>query len=737
MNHIRPTDQPDQPGGLVLPFPGQPSPPQPAQPDTQGTALQPASPVLEGEVIDPDEYARRRRLPVVRAHATVVRLAGSPRAAQAARTTARAGVTIGAGFGSWARRGWDQATHGALKRAIRAAEAAGDREALAEWSDRLIIARRERHQQIMDLPKVAVGLGLVCGICLVATPVLLSLIGLVLQVAGAGSFLGLWHGVFAAVRWVAAVIPVIALVLVVVVPAAVVGAAWREGRRSMTAPRWLLTEDEQAEHDSEISPDLLTAALQHCKIPALTKYLAGGGRLEFVVQPREQGGGTYTQIRLPLGVMAAELLTSVKVELLAGNLGRHRHETWPQRQPEADARVLDLWVADKGAMDRPAPPWPLLFDGEFDVFRDRLPWGVTMRAEPIEVGMLQKHWLIGATSKQGKTTAVRLLVLGLALDVSVELHIADLKGDGDWTMFKPRAATLIEGSTDEDAEATCDMLEWAVKEMARRYDAKRAAGIVGPIPRQISRLPDSGFHPVWVIVDECQVLYAAPHPIGGTKDDARAWRAAKRLHDQARAVNIHLVQATQRPDDRTLPARVREGAHVRGALNVPNYEAAKMILADAADRGARPQDLRPGADAGTVVVTGEVEDIPKGQAFIIARTHYVTTKDAYAVIERAMELLRQAGRTVTGPAEPEPDRDLLADLDRVLGEEHVKAADACGMLRGLAPEPYRKMTRDALVARLAELGVKVPTTNNRYPIDPATVHEALDRRRSAAGDGEE
>ncbi|MBV8992373.1 MAG: hypothetical protein JO287_01415 [Pseudonocardiales bacterium] len=35
------------------------------------------------------------------------------------------------------------------------------------------------------------------------------------------------------------------------------------------------------------------------------------------------------------------------------------------------------------------------------------------------------------------------------------------------------------------------------------------------------------------------------------------------------------------------------------------------------------QDLRPGADAGTLVATGEVEDIPNGQAFAIVRTHYV------------------------------------------------------------------------------------------------------------------
>ncbi|MGH3684645.1 MAG: hypothetical protein ACRDQ9_11195 [Pseudonocardiaceae bacterium] len=72
-----------------------------------------------------------------------------------------------------------------------------------------------------------------------------------------------------------------------------------------------------------------------------------------------------------------------------------------------------------------------------------------------------------------------------------------------------------------------------------------------------------------------------------------------------------------------------------------------MILADAADRSARPQDLHLGADAGTVVATGEVEDIPQGQAFAIVRTHYVSTKDAYTVIARAMDLIRRTGRTVT------------------------------------------------------------------------------------------
>jgi DNA segregation ATPase FtsK/SpoIIIE, S-DNA-T family len=604
-----------------------------------GSSVIPAPEVLDGELITDVEYACRRglhHLPVLAMAAAIrelerpkkVTAAVVSRVKQSVRMTARAVYTVGAGHASWVRRAVDAVTYGPVREQVRLARLAGDREALAEWTERLVKLKDSRAERLRELPAT-----LVAGLrtLFVVACVLAGLLVVVgLWLAFTPGSIG-WSGWWSLIRHIldgtlTALSFVVRVVLWGGLPALFM-AAWREGRRAAQPPRWLFTPEERAQEDAEITADVITAALRHVKIPALTRYLTGGGVLEYVITPREQGGGTYTQVRLPMGVTAAELLSSAKVELLAGNLGRHRHEVWPQREKDTDARVLDLWIADKGTMDKPSPPWPLLHDGEVDVFRDRLPWGVTMRAEQITVGMLQKHWLIGATSKQGKSTVLRLLALGLALDPTVELYVADLKGDGDWSMFKPRVVTLIEGSTDADAEATAEMLEWAVEEVARRYDAKRAAGIVGAIPREVSRRKGSGFHPIYLFVDECQVLYGAPHPIGGAKDEARAWRAAKKLHDQARAVNVHLLQATQRPDDRTLPARVREGAHVRCALNVPNHETAKMILADAADRGARPQDLRPGADAGTVVATGEVEDIPNGQAFAIVRTHYVSTKD--------------------------------------------------------------------------------------------------------------
>ena len=688
-------------------------------PDAQ---VEPAPEIFDGELITEAEYLRRKRwdvLPVLAVARVIgesdrpkkIATAAASQVARSARGVARAVYTVGQGQASWARRAIDALTYGPVREQIRLARFAGDRDALAEWTERLVSLKDGRAERLRALPAtLAAGLRtLFMGVCVLGG--LLLVVGLWLAFTpGTIGWSGWWLLIRHILDKTLTALSFAVGAILWVAPPAVLVAAWREGRRAAAPPRWLFSPEERAESDAEITADVITAALAHVKIPALTRYLTSGGVLEYVVTPREQGGGTYTQVRLPMGVTAAELLGSAKVELLAGNLGRHRHEVWPQREKDTDARVLDLWVADKGTMDKPAPPWPLLTDGEVDVFRDRLPWGVTMRAEQITVGMLQKHWLIGATSKQGKSTVLRLLALGLALDPTVELHIADLKGDGDWSMFAPRARTLIEGSADEHALATTEMLEWAVGEVARRYDAKRTAGIVGAIPREVSRRKGSGFHPIYLIVDECQVLYGAPHPIGGVKDDARAWRAAKKLHDQARAVNVHLLQATQRPDDRTLPARVREGAHVRCALNVPNHETAKMILADAADRGARPQDLRPGADAGTVVATGEVEDIPNGQAFAIVRTHYVPTKQAYAVISRAMAILLRTGRTIPADeaAEPERARDLIADVATVLdGSGKQRSADVLYQLRSRWEAAYGGWSAQQFATALEDCGVEV------------------------------
>jgi S-DNA-T family DNA segregation ATPase FtsK/SpoIIIE len=107
------------------------------------------------------------------------------------------------------------------------------------------------------------------------------------------------------------------------------------------------------------------------------------------------------------------------------------------------------------------------------------------------------------------------------------------------------------------------------------------------------------------------------------------------------------------------------------------------------------------------------------------------------IIARALAAIAERGRLVPGDRAPAPQiqtaRDLLEDLDEVLGAEPVPSADVPALLSRLAPQwvPYRALTGKALRDQLAALGIKVPSTGNRWPLDPVTVRAALARRATA------
>jgi S-DNA-T family DNA segregation ATPase FtsK/SpoIIIE len=66
-------------------------------------------------------------------------------------------------------------------------------------------------------------------------------------------------------------------------------------------------------------------------------------------------------------------------------------------------------------------------------------------------------------------------------------------------------------------------------------------------------------------------------------------------------------------------------------------------------------------------------------------------------------------------------------LVEVLGDEPIPAADIPPLLSRLAPRwpSYRKMTGKSLRVELRDLGVKVASTGNRYPVDPMVVRRDL------------
>jgi S-DNA-T family DNA segregation ATPase FtsK/SpoIIIE len=204
--------------------------------------------------------------------------------------------------------------------------------------------------------------------------------------------------------------------------------------------------------------------------------------------------------------------------------------------------------------------------------------------------------------------------------------------------------------------------------------------------------------------------------------------AARKLHNQGRAVNVLLWQGTQDPTDQNLPKLVREGAHIRASLALGTESQSRMALGDkAVDGGAAPHELRQGLDKGTLVVAGDGVKLAPGQSSTTVRTHFISGDDATSVAERA-KAKRKAVVTNARRAAADKPRDLLADLAEVLGAEPVRAADIPALLRDLAPEykPYNSGVQ--VREQLAEHGVKVPSTGNRYPVDPAEIRKALTLR---------
>lgn len=185
---------------------------------------------------------------------------------------------------------------------------------------------------------------------------------------------------------------------------------------------------------------MISQALAHLGIAPMDRFFKDGGQLVYTVPARLDGNGSYAQVRLPLGVTAD--MVADRRDRLAANLGRAKLETWPSEG--AEAGLLDLWVADKGMLGHGAGPWPLLADGQVDVF-DGVPFGRSQRGQVLSAPIMERNYLIGGQPGQGKSSAGRTLCLGCALDPTVELRIYVFASNPDFDPFTQTTVRLREG----------------------------------------------------------------------------------------------------------------------------------------------------------------------------------------------------------------------------------------------------------------------------------------------------
>lgn len=659
------------------------------------------------------------RLPVPIA-GRVIALQPSERTVAVARTAAAAAVTVSQGWHSWLVRAWDALTYGVHRRQIRAAEAAGDRDALAEWVDRRERAVTARRGRLMELPVLAFNVAKFLGISLLGALVLLLALSVAVWLTGVGEFGAVWAWVGGLIR----LILTVAKYAVPLLPVAALAAAWREGRRRGQTPAWLVGGDEGAPERRDVIPDegAILHALRHLELAPLNKAFKNGWRPRFVLPTERDGKGYHTQLELPPAV-TVEMINNKK-KLLAHNLVRFPVEVWPT-EPRDKPGVLDLWVADQGALSGPVDPWPLLREGGADYFRG-VPVAVDIRGRTIIGRLSEANYAAAGMMGSGKSTLFITLLLGALLDPLVEAEVFVMADNADYEPMKPRLRTLRTGQGDEVVEACMAALRRTYNELSVRGKALREHD-ARAVTRELAE-KDARLRPRILVIDECQALFM--HEEFGEE----AAEIAVKLESAARKYAVTLMYATPEPSTASLPRRLIAITSNKACFAIGDQLSNDAILGTSSYKaGISAVGLEPKTDEGP----GDVGTF-MGRGFTprpgLLRGYYVSQADAHSVVQRALKSLQDAG-IASGPAAVEARRDLLADLAAALGGATESAADLPPLLAKVAPRwaPYRTLTGKALREQLAELGVKVPSTGNKWPISPELIREALIRRQDDGG----
>ncbi|MEU8199330.1 hypothetical protein AB0C10_36655, partial [Microbispora amethystogenes] len=554
----------------------------------------------------------------------------------------------------------------------------------------------------------------VLGISIIGALMLLLAIATAVWATGVGEFGTVWHVAGNVIRFLLTLVKWLWPLL----PVALVVSAFREGKRRGAPVGWLVGNPDDDADGRGVIPDegAILNALRHLGHSELNKAFKAGWKPRIPLPTQRDGKGYRTQLELPPGVTVEDI--NRRKKLLAHNLVRFPVEVWPT---EPKAGILDLWVADQGALSGPVDQWPLLKDGTANYFRG-VPVAVDIRGKVIVGRLSEANYAVAGMMGSGKSTLIITALLGAMLDPLVEIDVFVMATNADYDPMKPRLATLLTGPGDEIVEACLNRLRSVYDDLTVRGQALKEHN-ERAVTRELAE-KDARLRPRIIVVDECQALFM--HPEMGEE----AADLTVKLISAARKYGITLIFATPEPSTDSLPRKVMAVTSNKACFAIGDQRSNDAILgtgsykAGISSVGLEPKTEEGPGDVGTFMARGFT---PKPG---LLRGFYVDQHQAKAVVERAMKLREQAGIRAGGGRAPEKPRDLLEDLHEVIGDEPIRAADLPPLLTKLAPRwaPYRAMTGKSLREELAALGVKVPSTGNLYPVSRDLVREALIRR---------
>jgi S-DNA-T family DNA segregation ATPase FtsK/SpoIIIE len=498
------------------------------------------------------------------------------------------------------------------------------------------------------------------------------------------------------------------------------------GRDRGQLPTWAVEPDTTPADPRNVIPSeaAVLTALQHLGIAKLDQaFKKGWGRSitpTWIQPPLPVGKGWHMQLVLPLGVPVEELVK--RTPLLAHNLVRSAVEVWPS-EPKGKPGVLDLFVADQGALSGPVDPWPWLETDEADYFGS-VPVGINARGEVVKARLSEVNYAFAGSMGSGKSTMILTLLGGAMLDPLVDIDVFVMAQNADYQPMKPRLRTLRTGSERAVIQACMDTLSELYADLSVRGKALQEHD--EPAVTRALAAKDERLRPRIVVMDECQALFMDKE-LGEAAIDL-----AVLLISAARKYAITLMFATPEPSSASLPRRIMAITRCKACFAIGDQQSNDAILGTGSYKaGISAVSLEPmtdegPGDIGTAMTRGIMAKPGLLRSFFIRRGH--GEDQMTPLVERAMTRYTAAGRAQQQrQAEVEP-RDLVADVLDVIGDEATTAAKALAALKTAHPRhlPYQAFKdRMALVKALAEQGVKVPSTDGKYPVNPITLRQRI------------
>jgi len=281
------------------------------------------------------------------------------------------------------------------------------------------------------------------------------------------------------------------------------------------------------------------------------------------------------------------------------------------------------------------------------------------RTERLEVSLVDvPHLLVGGASNSGKSTFLKQMVLVLYINnPSMRFEFLDFKGGVEGSTFSNLPRVTIRTKIDELLKC----LEDSVKMIEKRLEVlriNRCKNLGELLSKEFSSLKwtdeiknEEFLYRQLIIIDEAATVFMA-NALVSPKQSTQAKSLAAHLAAQGRAVGIHLVISTQRPEVKAVDPLIK--ANLMGRLCFyMSDNASSMTILDSARAADLPQSPKGRAiwRSGPVLTEVQVPEVDddRVQSLLAPFRSDEAEKDNAEQIKADLKNIEENSKALNGP----------------------------------------------------------------------------------------